>query len=658
MVRLRGCHQEKGEHILSRNIVQKIMEQHLVTGDMTAGAEIGIRIDHTLIHDATGQMAILQFEALGIPRVKTIRSLVYIDHNTLQIGFENMDDHRFLASAARKYGLWFSPAGNGICHQVNLERFSVPGDTLLGADSHTTTGGGVGMLAIGAGGLDVAVAMAGEPFYLTMPRVMKVTLTGHLRPWTSAKDVILEILRRITVSGGRGMILEFAGEGLQGISAVGRATIANMSIETGAFTSVFPSDDITRAYFKAQGREGDWKELSADPGAPYDDEIEINLDALTPLVAKPHSPDNVVDVGEVEGLPVQQVAIGSCTNSSLEDMLKVAEILKRGTVAPGVSLVIAPGSRQVLLDLAASGALTSMIEAGARIVESACGFCVGVGQAPCTDGVSLRTSNRNFYGRSGTRSAGVYLVSPETAAASALFGRITDPRTLGEPPVIALPECFKVDDRMVIPPEEDGSDTELLRGPNIAPLPRFDALPDTVEGEMLISLDDNITTDDIIPAGTAILSLRANIPAISAYLFNRIDPTFPERAASAGTGFIVGGRNYGQGSSREHAALCPRYLGIRAVIAESYARIHKSNLVNFGILPLELVNPADKADFAPGDLLRLAGLRERLETNAPVMVENLSSGKSIETRLDLSTRLKKILLAGGLLAFVQQGSRK
>jgi aconitate hydratase len=603
-------------------------------------------------------MAMLQFEALGLPRVKTKRSLVYIDHNTLQIGFENMDDHRFLASAARKYGLWFSPAGNGICHQVNLERFSVPGDTLLGADSHTTTGGGVGMLAIGAGGLDVAVAMAGEPFYLTMPRVMKVTLTGRLSPWTAPKDLILEILRRIKVSGGRGMILEFAGEGLEGISAVGRATIANMSIETGAFTSVFPSDEITREYFSAQGREGDWKEISADPTACYDEEIEINLDDLKPLIAKPHSPDNVVKVGEVEGLPIQQVAIGSCTNSSLEDMLKVADILKRGTVAPGVSLVIAPGSRQVLLDLAASGALISMIEAGARLVESACGFCVGVGQAPCTDGVSLRTSNRNFYGRSGTKSAGVYLVSPETAAASALSGRITDPRSLGKAPEISLPKFFKVDDRMLIPPEEDGSEIELVRGPNIAPLPRFDALPDTLEGEMLISLDDNITTDDIIPAGTAILSLRANIPAISAYLFNRIDPTFPERAASAGTGFIVGGKNYGQGSSREHAALCPRYLGIRAVIAESYARIHKSNLVNFGILPLELTDASDKADFAPGDLLRLTSLRERLEQDALVIVENLSSGKKIETRLDVSARLKKIILAGGLLGFVQESSGK
>jgi len=638
---------------LSRNIVQKIMEEHLVTGEMAAGAEIGIRIDHTLVHDATGQMAMLQFEALGLPRVKTRRSLVYIDHNTLQIGFENMDDHRFLASAARKYGLWFSPAGNGICHQVNLERFSVPGDTLLGADSHTTTGGGVGMLAIGAGGLDVAVAMAGEPFYLTMPRVMKVTLKGRLGAWTSPKDVILEILRRIKVSGGRGMILEFAGEGLNGISAVGRATIANMSIETGAFTAVFPSDETTRRYFKAQGRERDWKEISADPDACYDEEIEINLDDLKPLTAKPHSPDNVVAVEEIAGLPVQQVAIGSCTNSSLEDMLKVADILERGTVAPGVSLVIAPGSRQVLLDLAGCGALAAMIEAGARIVESACGFCVGVGQAPCTDGVSLRTSNRNFYGRSGTRSAGVYLVSPETAAASALTGRITDPRTLGKPPEISLPEFFKVDERMFIRPEEDGSEVELARGPNIAPLPRFDALPDTVEGEMLMWLQDNITTDDIIPAGTAILSLRANIPAISGYLFNRIDPTFPERAAEAGTGFIVGGKNYGQGSSREHAALCPRYLGIRAVIAESYARIHKSNLVNFGILPLELADPADKAEFAPGDRLRLSGLRERLERGAPVIVENLSSGKKIETRLDLSPRLEKIILEGGLLAFVQ-----
>jgi len=640
---------------LPRNLVQKIIEEHLESGKMTEGEEIGISIDHTLIHDATGQMAMLQFEAMDLPRVKTKRSLVYTDHNTLQVGFENMDDHLFLASAARKYGLWFSPAGNGICHQVNLERFSVPGDTLLGADSHTTTAGAVGMLAIGAGGLEVAAAMAGQPFYLAMPSVVKVCLTGRLPPWTSAKDVILELLRRISVSGGRGRILEFTGSGLESISAVGRATIANMSIETGAFTAVFPSDEITRSYFKAQGRIRDWEEILADPGAAYDQEIVINLDDLKPMIARPNSPDNVVEVNSIENLPIHQVAIGSCTNSSLEDMLKVSAILERGTIAPGVSLVIAPGSRQVLLDLAASGALMPMIKAGARLVESACGFCAGVGQAPCTEGISLRTSNRNFPGRSGTASAEIYLVSPETATASAITGRITDPRILGEPPKIFFPSSFVVDDSMLIAPEKEGTDVELVRGPNIAPLPRFDPLPDRIEGKLLISLEDNVTTDDIIPSGSVILSLRANIPAISGFLFNRIDPTFPERAAAAGTGFIVAGKNYGQGSSREHAALCPRYLGIRAVIAESYARIHKANLVNFGILPLEFIDSSDRVILSPGDVMRLQGLKECLEQDIPIQVENLSSGTKINTRLNVSPRLKKIILAGGLLAFVQTG---
>ena len=639
---------------MGKNMVHKIMESHMVSGTLSPGSEVGLSIDHTLIHDATGQMALLQFEALGIPWVRTKRSVAYIDHNTLQTGFENMDDHRFIESACRKFGIYISRPGNGICHQVNLERFSVPGDILLGADSHTTTAGGVGMLAIGVGGLDVAVAMAGKPFYLSMPQVLKVELEGELTAWSSAKDVILEILRRLTVSGGRGRILEFAGPGVKTLSATERATIANMSIETGAITAIFPSDEITRCYFTAQDREREWREVQADPDAGYDEETIINLSDIEPLVAKPHLPDNVVPVSEVAGTPLHQVAIGSCTNSSLEDMLKVASILKGCIIPPGVSLVISPGSRQVLMELAERGALSQMIAAGARILESTCGPCIGMGQAPCSKGVSLRTFNRNFKGRSGTADAFIYLVSPETAAASAINGRITDPRTFGEPVGISLPERFIVDDRMIVPPAEEGEDVEIIRGPNIAPLPKFKALPNELEGELLITLGDNITTDDILPAGVHILSLRANIPAISKYIFSGIDPHFADRAKNAGIGFIVGGKNYGQGSSREHAALAPRYLGVQAVLAESYARIHKANLINFGILPLEFVHEEDKSRFSPGDRLRISDLKNLLLEGKNLPLENVTQGFVVEAQIDISARLREIILAGGLLAYTRE----
>ena len=638
---------------MGKNIIQKIISSHLVAGKMSVGSEIGLRIDQTLVHDATGQMALLQYEAIGAGRVKTKRSVTYADHNTLQVSFENMDDHHFLASASRKFGLYFSRVGNGICHQVNLERFSVTGQTLLGADSHTTTAGGVGMLAVGAGGLDVSVAMAGEPFYLIMPQIINIRLTGSLPPWSSAKDVALEILRRLTVSGGRGKILEFSGDGVKTLSATERATIANMSIETGAFTAIFPSDERTRRYFVAQDRAGDWMELAADPDAAYDGEMVIDLADIEPLMARPHSPDNVAPVASEAGKEIHQIAIGSCTNSSLEDMFRVAAILKGKFVPPGVSLIIAPGSRQVLRGLLESGAMGDMIGAGARLVETTCGFCNGVGQAPRSEGISLRTSNRNFPGRSGTPDANLYLVSPETAAASALAGVITDPRTLGNPIQVSLPDKFFNDDRMIVPPAAKEEVVEIIRGPNIVPLPQFEPLPNELEGELLLGLGDNITTDDILPAGANILKLRSNIPAISEYLFCNIDPSFPARARSAGIGFILGGRNYGQGSSREHAALGPRFLGIRAVIVESFARIHKSNLINFGILPLELVRPADRSSFRPGDKLRLVNLGSLIVGGSTIPVENLSRGKTVETKLDVTPRLARVLLAGGLLAYTR-----
>ncbi len=642
---------------MGQNLVQKIIAEHLMTGTMKLGAEIGIRMDQTLLQDTTGVMALLQFEALGIPRVKTKRSVTYVDHNTLQIGFENMDDHRFLESASRRFGLFHSRAGNGICHQVNLERFSAPGETLLGADSHTTTAGGVGMLAIGAGGLDIAVSMAGEPFTLTMPAVLNGVLTGHLPAWSSAKDIALEILRRLGVSGGRGQILEFSGEGVETLSVPQRATIANMSTETGAFTAIFPSDPITRKFFEGQQREQDWRELQADPDARYDSEMLIDLRTLEPLMARPHSPDNVRPVRSEEGRPIEQVAIGSCTNSSLADMLMVAGVLRGKVIPPGVSLIVAPGTRQVLRELVRRGALEDMIAAGARVVEVACGFCVGLGQAPCSGGISLRTSNRNFSGRSGTTDAQVYLVSPETAAVSALTGKITDPRNFGAPMAIEVPERILVDDRMIIPPAEESEPVEIIRGPNISPLPRFDPLPDLLEGKVLLCIGDNITTDDIMPAGAQIMSLRSNIPAISRYVFQRIDPDFVNRAETAGVGFIIAGQNYGQGSSREHAALAPRFLGLRAVLAQSYARIHKANLINFGILPLEMPDGAKPDLFAPGDTLRLARLKDQIQKGKEILVENVTRNIAIKTQLTVSPYRREVLLAGGLLAYVSRSGR-
>ena len=633
------------------NLVQKIISSHLKAGQMVPGQEIGIAIDQTLVHDATGQMAMLQFEALGYPRVATKRSLIYTDHNILQVGYENADDHAFLASAAKKFGLYYSKVGSGICHQVNLERFSVPGQTLLGADSHTTTGGAVGELAIGAGGLDVAVAMGGQPFFLPMPQVMKIELTGKLGPWCRAKDMALEILRRLTVSGGRGKILEFAGDGLKTLMVTERSTIANMSIETGAITAVFPSDDMTRSFLIREGREADFTPLAADPGATYDEEITIDLSAIVPLVAAPHSPDNVSPVSELAGIQVDQVAIGSCTNGSYVDLMTVAGILRGRKIPPHVSLVIAPGSRQVFQELANRGAAADLIAAGARFMEVACGFCNGVGQAPKTNGVSLRTSNRNFPGRSGTASGNLYLVSPETAAVSALNGYLTDPRTHGEAITIIPPDRFVIDDTLIVPPaaEAEAELVEIERGPNIASLPLFQPLAKELEGEVMLALGDNVTTDDILPAGAHILALRANIPAISRYIFSNIDPEYHHRQQAAGPGFVIGGRNYGQGSSREHAALAPRYLGLSGVIAESFARIHKANLVNFGILPLEFVNPADRAAIKPGQRLALSGLNQ-LAPGQTLTVKNLTTGATFEVKLDLSERQVEILKAGGLLA--------
>ena len=638
---------------MPQNIVQQLIAGHLVSGSMEAGKEVAVAIDNTLLQDATGAMAMLQFEAMGTPRVKTKRSVAYVDHNTLQLGFENMDDHRYLETACQKYGLYFSRAGNGICHQVNLERFSMPGQTLLGADSHTTTGGGVGMLAIGAGGLDVALAMAGKPFYMNMPLVVKVELTGALPGWCAAKDICLEVLRRLTVAGGRGKVLEFCGPGVAALSVPQRATITNMSIETGAFTAVFPSDEVTKNFFAAQGRVDDWREVSPQPGCTYDEEMQIDLSALEPLMARPSSPDNVAPVSSEEGLKVDQVAVGSCTNSSLADLLKVAAMLKGKHLPSGVSLIVAPGSRQVLQELAQNGGLAHIVAAGARIMESACGFCVGIGQAPSSSGVSLRTSNRNFPGRSGTKDARVYLVSAEVAIASALNGQITDPRKLGRPIQVELPAKFIIDDSMINPPAPEGAEVEVLRGPNIAPLPRFEPLPPELEASVLINCGDNITTDDIIPGGAQIMSLRANVPRISQYLFSRYDADFVKRAEAADNGLIVAGQNYGQGSSREHAALGPRHMGVRVVLAESFARIHKANLVNFGIMPLEFQDPAQRASLEQGDVLEISGIEAALEGGGAPKLLNRRSGQEIKAVLDLSPRLLAMLKAGGALNYVQ-----
>lgn len=638
---------------MAQNIVQKILGSHIVEGIMVPGQEIGISIDQTLTQDATGTMAYLQFEAMRVPRVKTELSVSYVDHNTLQTGFENMDDHRFLQSMASKYGIYFSRPGNGICHQVHLERFGVPGKTLLGSDSHTPTGGAMSMIAIGAGGLDVAVAMAGGPFYLSMPRVINIRLTGQLLPWVSAKDIILELLRRMTVKGGVGKILEYSGDGVKTLSVPERATITNMGAELGVTTSVFPSDENTRAFLRAQGREDVWKEIIADPDAYYDEVVEISLDRLVPMAAQPHMPDNVATIEEIGSLKIDQVMIGSCTNSSYTDLMKTAQILSGKHVHPGVSLGIVPGSKQVYEMLAKNGALAEMISAGARIQEPSCSFCIGMGQAPNSGGISLRTSNRNFKRRSGTADAQVYLVSPETAAVSAINGVLTDPRKMGETVKITMPDTFIADDSMILLPAADPAAVEIIRGPNIRPLPIRGEMPETVEGSVLIKVEDNITTDHIMPAGAKILPLRSNIPAISEYVFSGIDPEFAQRAKKAGGGIIVGGHNYGQGSSREHAALAPMYLGITAVIAKSFARIHKANLINFGILPLVFVDERDYDLIEQDDILTIEAVKEHLSLTRELLVVNQTKGTGLMVAHDLTKRQISVIQAGGLLNFTK-----
>ena len=641
---------------MGMTIGQKLIKSHLVSGDMTPGSEVGLKIDQTLTQDATGTMAYLELEAMGIEQVKTELSVAYIDHNTLQTGFENADDHRFIQSVAKKRGIRFSRPGNGICHQVHLERFGKPGKTLIGSDSHTPTGGGIGMLAMGAGGLDVAVAMGGGTYYITMPKMVKVNLTGKLSPWVAAKDVILEVLRIMTVKGGVGKIIEYGGEGVATLSVPERATITNMGAELGATTSVFPSDDVTKAFLKAQGREEDWVELKADEDAVYDEVIEIDLSSLAPMAACPHMPDRVKSVTEIGKIKVDQVCIGSCTNSSLLDMMKVAAILKGKTVHPAVSLSIAPGSKQVLNMISQNGALADMIDAGARILESACGPCIGMGQSPNSAGVSLRTFNRNFEGRSGTADAGIYLVSPEVAAASAITGYLTDPRDLGEFPEIVLPDEFIINDNMVAMPAtpEEAKDVEVMYGPNIKPFPTSEPMGDDITAKAVLKVGDDITTDHIMPAGAKILPYRSNIPFLSQYCFGVCDKTFPERIKSEGKGIVVGGANYGQGSSREHAALVPLYLGVKAVITKSFARIHCANLINAGILPLTFVNADDYDKITQGDELSLKGIKNAIINNEPAVLVNLTTNEEYEINYDLSQRQKDIILAGGLLNYTKE----
>ena len=640
------------------NLAQKIIKSHLVTGELKAGSEISIKIDQTLTQDSTGTMAYLQFEAIGIPRVKTEKSVAYIDHNTLQAGFENADDHKYIQTVTSKHGIYFSRPGNGICHQVQLERFGIPGKTLLGSDSHTPTGGGIGMLAIGAGGLDVAVAMGGGAYYLTMPKVKKVNLIGKLQPWVSAKDIILEVLRQLTVKGGVGYIIEYCGEGVKTLSVPERATITNMGAELGATTSIFPSDCITKEFLKAQGRVQDWVELLPDADAVYDDEITVDLNKLVPLAAKPHMPDIVDTVENIGGIKVDQVFIGSCTNSSYADMMKVAAILKGKTVHPDVSLVIGPGSKQVLNMLAENGALADMIDAGARILECACGPCIGMGQAPKTDAVSLRTNNRNFENRSGTSSAKIYLVSPEVAAVSAITGELTDPRTFGKAPNPKMPKKFFVNDNMVVAPAPSADDVEVVRGPNIKEFPVNVPLADKLTGEALIKVEDNITTDHIMPSNAKLLPFRSNIPYLSEYCLAPCDPEFPARAKEKNGGFIIAGSNYGQGSSREHAALVPLYLGIKAVVAKSFARIHMANLINNGILPLTFKDENDYNLISQGDALEIPEIAEIIKNNGSIVVKNLSNGEDIAVDISLSDRQRSIILAGGLLNFTRLNSEE
>ena len=640
-------------------ISQKIIKDHLLSGEMKVGEEIALRIDQTLTQDSTGTMAYLQFQALGIDQVKTKLSVAYIDHNMLQSGFENADDHKYIQTVTNKHGIRFSRPGNGVCHQVHIERFGVPGQTLLGSDSHTPTCGGIGMLAIGAGGLDVAVAMGGGPYYITMPKMVRVTLKNKLAPWTTAKDIILEVLRIMSVKGGVGKIVEYAGDGLASLTVPERATITNMGAELGATTSVFPSDEVTKAFLKAQGREEVWTELKADEDAVYDEEIEIDLSTLVPLVAKPHMPDQVVTVKEIEGLKVDQCCIGSCTNSSLYDMLKVAKILKGHTVHPDVSLVIAPGSKQVFNMLAETGALADMIEAGARIIECGCGPCIGMGQSPKTNAVSLRTNNRNFYGRSGTKSASIYLVSPEVAAVAAITGVVTNPADFGEPPVVTMPSSFKVNDNMVIMPSTEPEKVEVVRGPNIKPFPEHHKLAEQVDGKVLIKVEDNITTDHIMPSNAKLLPYRSNIPYLADFCLTPCDEEFPARAKENNGGFIIGGQNYGQGSSREHAALAPLQLGVKGVIALSFARIHMANLINNGILPLTFKDAADYEKLGMLDELSIENATEQVKAAAegkPVTVVNKTQGYSFDTELVISERQRDMLLAGGLLNLTKENA--
>ena len=640
-------------------IGQKLIKSHLVEGEMIPGTEVGLRIDQTLTQDATGTMAYLEFEAMGVERVRTELSVAYIDHNTLQTGFENADDHRFIQSVAKKRGLLYSKPGNGICHQLHLERFGKPGKTLIGSDSHTPTGGGIGMLAIGAGGLDVAVAMGGGTYYTTMPKMTLVRLSGKLSPWVSAKDIILEVLRIMSVKGGVGKIIEYGGEGVKTLSVPERATITNMGAELGATTSVFPSDEITKEFLKAQGREEDWTELKSDEDAVYDEIIDIDLNTLEPMAAMPHMPDNVKKVKEIGEIEISQVCIGSCTNSSLLDLLKVAAILKGKKIAPNVSLTISPGSMQVLNMLSLNGALSDILGAGARLLECACGPCIGMGQSPQSQGVSLRTFNRNFEGRSGTADAGIYLVSPEVAAASAITGKLTDPRDLGEMPEINLPERFIINDNLIEKPAsvEEMNDVEIMYGPNIKPFPTSVDLPESIEAPAILKVGDNITTDHIMPAGAKILPYRSNIPYLSNFCFKQCDEKFAERCKAAGKGFIIGGANYGQGSSREHAALVPLYLGIKAVIAKSFARIHCANLINAGIMPFTFANADDYDKISTDDALALEGIRAAIENGSKVVLKNITKGEEYELNYDYSDRQTAMILAGGLLNYTKNSAK-
>ncbi|MEN6319040.1 MAG: aconitate hydratase [Syntrophaceae bacterium] len=643
---------------MSKTITEKIIEAHITSGRFISGTEIGIKIDQTLTQDATGTMAYLEFESMNIPRVRTELSVSYIDHNTIQIGFENADDHRYLQTIAQKYGIYLSRAGNGISHQVHLERFGIPGKTLLGSDSHTPTGGALGMLAIGAGGLDVALAMAGEPFYLTCPKLIRINLTGKLHPWISAKDIILKVLQIFTTKGNVGCIFEYGGDGTATLSVPERATIANMGAECGVTGSIFPSDEMTRLFLKAQLRQTDWRKITADLDAEYERIVDINLSELVPLTAKPHSPDNISTVRDVGEISVDQVCIGSCTNSSYKDMVTVSKILKGKVVHPRVSFIIAPGSRQVLENLAAEGYLADLIQAGARIMENACGFCIGYGQSPQKKGVSLRTSNRNFLGRSGTLDAEIYIVSPETAAAAVITGRFTDPRDLGITyPEVRIPERFSIDDRLIIKPEDikDPSAIEIYRGPNIGNPPKNDPFPDMINGEVTIKIGDKITTDDIIPAGTR-MKYRSNIPKYSEYFFELIDGRFHERAErirrKGKHNIIIAGLSYGQGSSREHAAICPMYLGVKVIIAKSFERIHSANLINFGILPVTFTNESDYDNINQDDTIEIPNIKKIIENNGKMIVQNISRNAAFEVNYSLSERQKNILLAGGALNLI------